>query len=384
MVYDANYRHSFSHYCTVEGIVMTEIVIENVSKRIGGQLVLQDIDLKIKSGDVAVILGPAGSGKTMLLKIIAGTEKPDKGRVYFDGKDVTDLPPQKRDVGMVFQNFALYPNMTIYDNIASPLRVKKISEREIQSRVNEIVSFLNIGTIVNKKPHECSGGEAQRAAIARALVKRAKVYLFDQPLTNLDYKVRESLRFELQRVFAELNTTVLYCTPNPEEAAALGKTLVYLRKGRVVQQGSVKECFAKPVDLNAANAYSIVGVNVFDSKCVRHDDRKIMAINECFQIDVTDLAELDEGKNYKVAFYPHDVALFPVATERMLSIPVSVELIENMGSEQVVVTKCGDRFFTILASAVDNIHQLAAINRVYIPLSRVMIFSEEGLYVRNV
>ncbi len=147
---------------------MTEITLENITKIFGGREVLRDINLKVKSGDIAVLLGPAGAGKTTLLKIIAGTLKPEKGRVYFDGEDITDLPPQKRNVSMVFQAFALYPNLRVYENIASPLRIKKLPENEIRKQVNEIAELLNIKHILNKMPHECSGGEAQRVVIARA------------------------------------------------------------------------------------------------------------------------------------------------------------------------------------------------------------------------
>ncbi|MEM3398276.1 MAG: ABC transporter ATP-binding protein [Nitrososphaerota archaeon] len=358
---------------------MTEILLENVSKYIKGKTVLNNINLRVQSADVAVLLGPAGAGKTTLLRIIAGTEKPDKGRIYFDGKDVTDLPPQKRDVGMVFQTFALYPNMSVYENIASPLRIRKLPEAEINKKVKEVAELLNITHILSKKPHECSGGEAQRTVIARAIVKRPKIYLFDEPLTNLDYKVREVLRLELKKIFNEVRSTVLYSTSNPEEAAALGKTLIHIREGRIIQTGPIKDCFRKPADINAALYYSPVGVNIFNSKCLRVDSRKYLHVNSVLKFDVTDVEQVQEGKEYMIGIYPHSIKLFKLASEnKLITIPIDVDFVENMGSELVVVTKCGEHIMTILSSEVERLHEIKDLKYAYVPPNEIMIFSKDG------
>lgn len=357
---------------------MTEIVLEKISKNIKGKPVLQDIDLRIRSEDIAILLGPAGAGKTTLLKIIAGTEKPDKGRIYFDGTDVTDLPPQKRNVGMVFQTFALYPNLTVFENIASPLRVKKFPDAEIRKQVEQVAELLKIKNILNKKPTECSGGEAQRTVIARALIKRPKIYLFDEPLTNLDYKVREVLRVELKRIFSEVKSTVIYSTSNPEEAAALGRTLIHIREGRVMQVGPIKECFRKPVDVEAAKFYSLIGVNVLNAKCLRVNSKKYLHVNEMVKLDVSHLEMITEGNEYLVGIYPHSFKLFEGKSPEMVVFPIEVDFIENMGSELVVVAKCGEHTLNILSTEVSRLHEISNLKEAYVPFDELMIFTKDG------
>ncbi|MDW8084516.1 MAG: ABC transporter ATP-binding protein [Candidatus Caldarchaeum sp.] len=362
---------------------MTEIVLENITKSFRGKTVLENISLKIRSEDITVFLGPAGAGKTTLFRIIAGTEKPDKGKVYFDSQDVTLMPPQKRNVSMVFQSFALYPNMTVFENIASPMRVKNMPEQEIRKQVEEVAEFLGIKQILQKKPHEISGGEAQRTAIARALVKKPKVFLFDEPLTNLDYKVREILRAELQRIFHEVKATVLYSTSNPEEAAALGKTLVHLRGGKIVQTGAVKECFRHPVDLTAASSYSPIGVNILPAKCEKGPAGKFLRVGTDISLDVSSYDALKDGEEYLLAAYPHDVKLFALNSPKSLSIPIEIDFIENMGSEIVVVARSGQQVINIILSEVEKLHEIKNKKRCTVDLTDLMIFSKEGLYIQN-
>jgi ABC-type sugar transport system ATPase subunit len=220
---------------------VTKIELEGVEKKFLGKKVLDDVSFTVESGDFVSILGAANAGKTTLLRIIAGTLKPDKGRIFFDGEDVTDTPPQKRNVGVIFQSFALYPNMTVYDNIASPLRVGGLSKNDVDKKVMEMASLLKIQELLEKSPYELSGGEAQRVALGRALVKDAAVYLLDEPLTNLDYKLRESMKVELKRILSLKKTTIIYATPSPEEALVLTDKLIFLENGKVIQTGRVKE-----------------------------------------------------------------------------------------------------------------------------------------------
>jgi len=363
---------------------MTEIVLENITKSFRGKRVLHNVSLRVKSGDIAVFLGPAGAGKTTLFRIIAGTEQPDNGKIYFDGKDVTSLPPQKRNIGMVFQTFALYPHLTVYENIASPLRIRKLAEEEIRRQVNQVAELLKIKHILDKKPNECSGGEAQRAVIARALVKRPTIYLFDEPLTNLDYKVRELLRIELKRLFGEVKSTVLYATPNPEEAAALGNTLIHIRDGKIIQTGPVKECFRRPADVTAAKYYSPFGVNILEAKCVRIGAEKYLYVNDLLKFDVTDSEKINEGRDYLIGVFPHSIRLSQVGPDKLLQIPVEVDLIENMGSELIIVAKCGDHTINILTSEVERIGEIRSINFAYVSIDEVMVFSKEtGAYIQT-
>lgn len=368
---------------------MTRIRLENVSKTIGGKEILRDINLEISSGDVAVLLGPAGSGKTTLLKIIAGTEKVTRGRIYFDNYDVTNLPPQKRNVSMVFQTFALYPHMTIYENIASPLRVKKIPEIEIKKLVEETAELLKIKHVLSKKPSECSGGEQQRAVIARALVKKPQVYLFDEPLTNLDYKVREMLRVELKRIFTETNATIIYATSNPEEATALGRTLVYIRDGYIAQIGPIKKCLNEPVDIKAFTYFSPLGANVLRSECVIKNNKKLLYVNQFLTIDVSDMPSIDIGKDYLIGIYPHSIKLLSdngensemIKHDKRITIPIEIDIVENRGSELHIIAKCDDIILRILTFKIQTLFSIRNISKAIIPLNEVLLFSADGKYL---
>lgn len=362
---------------------MTEIVLENITKTFRGKKILDNVNLRIKSNDVAVFLGPAGSGKTTLFRIIAGTEKPDKGKIYFDGRDVTDLPPQERNVGMVFQTFALYPNLTVYENIASPLRIKKLPEEEVRKRVNQVAELLNIKHVLNKRPHECSGGEAQRVVIARALVKRPRIYMFDEPLTNLDYKIREVLRVELKRIFDEVKATVLYSTANPEEAAALGRTLIHIRDGKIIQVGEVRECFRNPADVTAATYYSPIGINTWKAKCVRSQSFKYLQVNDLLKFDITKYDTIRDGEEYIVGIYPFNIKVSGAESQSTLRIPVEVEFIENMGSEIAITARCGSNIIHILTAEIERLPELRTLKYVFVSLSDVILFSKEGKFIQR-
>ena len=363
---------------------MTEIIVENITKRFAGATVLENVNFKVRSGEVAVILGPSGAGKTTLLRIIAGTESPDQGRIYFDGEDITNKPPKERDVGMVFQTFALYPHMTVYDNIASPLRAKKMPEQEIRKRVQEVAELLGIPHVLNKRPHECSGGEAQRVVIARALVKNPRVCLLDEPLTNLDYKVREVLRIEIKRIFRELKITTIYSTPNPEEAAALGETLIHLRNGRVIQIGSVGECFKYPKDVEAATCYSPYGINILEATCLKQERGRVLKVNDKLSIDVRDHPEIVEGERYLIGIYPHDIFPAEIRSKNVLRIPVTMDFLENTGSELIINMRVGDRVIRMLSTEIERIGEFEQLRYVYVPLENIMVFREsDGSRVCN-
>ena len=363
---------------------MPELFVKDITKTFRGAKILDGVTFRVKSGEVMVLLGPSGAGKTTLLRIIAGTESPDSGKIYIDGEDITEKPPKDREVGMVFQTFALYPHLTVFENIASPLRVKKVPEDEIRRRVNEVAGLLGITHVLHKRPQECSGGEAQRVVIARALVKNPRICLFDEPLTNLDYKVREVLRIELKRIFRELGMTVIYATPNPEEAAALGTSLVHIRNGKIIQTGSIKECFRYPRDVEAFANYSPYGVNVLEAKCVREDGKRVLRVNTLLSIDVSAVGEIIEGGEYLVGIYPHDILSEDLVGTTCLRIPVNVDLIENTGSELIIDAKVGDNIIRMVSHDVEKLAQLYRLQYVYIPLDRVIIFRKsDGLRICN-
>jgi len=224
------------------------LVLENIRKRFRGfELYIERLEFHEK--EYTIVLGPSGSGKSTTLRIIAGLEIPDEGRVILDGEDITDLPPWKRDIGIVFQNYALYPHLTAFDNIALPLRNKGLSKEEIRKRVIEIAKILEIENILDKYPNQLSGGQQQRVALARALVKEPKVLLLDEPLSNLDARLRLDLRSFLKDVQRRFQRMVIHVTHDQDEAMAIGDRIVVLNNGRVAQVGTPTEIYRKPANL---------------------------------------------------------------------------------------------------------------------------------------
>ncbi|MBO0888810.1 ABC transporter ATP-binding protein, partial [Candidatus Bathyarchaeota archaeon] len=225
---------------------MTKLELVNVEKSYGDKKVLDKLSLKVEKGDFFVILGPSGEGKTTLLRILAGIEKPDTGKIVIDGKDETDLPPNKRNIAMVFQSYALYPNMTVAGNISFPLRMRHLQHEQIVNKVIEAAKILRIQDIINKPVTRISGGQKQRVALARAIVRDPALFLLDEPLSSLDARTRLIARGELKRVQQQLGQTFVYVTHDQKEAASLATTVGVLHAGGFEQVGPFQELYDKP------------------------------------------------------------------------------------------------------------------------------------------
>jgi len=231
---------------------MARVRLDRLTKRFGRVVAAREVSLDIGEGEFFSFLGPSGCGKTTTLRMVAGFERPDSGRVYFNEADVTDLPPEARPVGMVFQNYALFPNMTVFGNVAFPLRLKKKPPEEIRRRVGELLELVHLEGLENRYPRELSGGQQQRVALARALAREPEVLLLDEPLSALDAKIREELRGELKRLQQRLGTTTLYVTHDQEEALALSDRIAVMNEGRVEQVGTPTEVYENPKTLFVA------------------------------------------------------------------------------------------------------------------------------------
>ena len=225
---------------------MANLEIENVSKKYGSTLAVDGVSIKVTSGTFTVILGPSGSGKTTLLRCVAGFEKPDSGTISIDGKPVTDLPPRERDLAMVFQSYALFPLMTIHDNIGFPLKIRNVPKAEIDARVKQVADLLVIKHILDKKPNQLSGGEQQRAALGRAIVRQPNALLMDEPLTSLDAPLRAQMRTELKRIRRETQMTAIYVTHDQAEAMGLADMIAIMSGGRLMQYGRPLDVYSKP------------------------------------------------------------------------------------------------------------------------------------------
>jgi glycerol transport system ATP-binding protein len=230
--------------------------LRNVARTAAGEVCVSETSLQFAKGSVNVLLGPTGSGKTSLLRLMAGLDRPTRGAIWFDGADVTRVPVRQRNVAMVYQQFVNYPTMSVFENIASPLRVAGVAASEIDSRVREAAERLKLMPYLQRRPAELSGGQQQRTAIARAIVKAAPLVLLDEPLANLDYKLREELREELPKLFADTGAILVYATTEPDEALTLGGSTATLSDGRVTGFGPTLAMFRSPADLASAQAFS--------------------------------------------------------------------------------------------------------------------------------
>ncbi|MEM3713404.1 MAG: ABC transporter ATP-binding protein [Nitrososphaeria archaeon] len=351
---------------------MTKVEVKNISKSFFGNKVLNDISFTIETGKFVALLGPSNAGKTTLLKIIAGVVSPDSGRIFFDDVDVTDLPPQKRNVGVIFQTFALYPNLTVYENIASPLRVRKVPNKEIDSKVKEVSNLLKLEAVLNKKPNELSGGEAQRTALARALIKDAGIYLLDEPLTNLDYKLREVMSIELKNILKLKKSTIIYATPSPEEARLFSEYVIIMDKGKLLYYGPTQECFSMPPSVNIAKFCSVPSMNFIEANLIRKDDKLILEVPTKFKLDVTHLNFLGDENEYLIGIYPYDFHLFP-KTQNSISINSELVLQEIAGSEMDVHFKWND---TLLVAYFPFVVHLEKNFKIYLDPTDIFIYKK--------
>lgn len=250
-----------------------KLELRNISKSYGRTKVIDNMSLEVEEGEFFVVLGPSGTGKSTLLKIIVGIEQPDSGKVFIDGRDVTRLPPNKRNLAMVFQNYALYPNMNVYNNIAFPLKMHRI--RYIDRKVKEVAAKLNITEILQKKIYQISGGQQQRVALARAIVRNPSMFLLDEPLSNLDARVRYTARSELKKLQQELNQTFVFVTHDQKEAEALGDRVGVLHNGVFEQVSDYKDLYEKPKTAWIGDFVGDFPINIIDNKGFRPEWAKI-------------------------------------------------------------------------------------------------------------
>ncbi len=278
--------------------------LKQVTKRVGAEVHIQPTDLVLQEGSFNILLGTTLAGKTTLMQLMAGLEKPTSGDIRFRGQSVVGVPVRKRNVAMVYQQFINYPNLTVYENIASPLRVAGVAAAEIARRVESTAELLRLGPMLRRRPAELSGGQQQRTAIARALVKDSDLILLDEPLANLDYKLREELRGELPKLFAGSGRIVVYATTEPMEALLFGGNTATLFEGRVTQFGPTSALYRRPVDLTTARVFSDPPMNTAAATKVGDEIR----IGETIRLPAGAAAAAIPDGDYTIGIRPHHLA----------------------------------------------------------------------------
>jgi glycerol transport system ATP-binding protein len=310
---------------------MMSLSLKDVDKIVAREFHLKNICLELESGSRNVILGRTLAGKTSLLRIMAGIDRPSRGRILIDGKNVTGTWVRKRSVAMVYQQFINYPSLTVYKNIASPLKIAGCKKAEIDRRVREIAEILHIEDLLDRLPVDLSGGQQQRTAIARALVKDAELLLLDEPLVNLDYKLREELRVELQQIFKQRKAIVVYTTTEPTEALMLGGNIFVIDEGSIIQTGSTPEVYRNPATLRVADIFSDPPINYLNGNI----QDNIVRLGHDIVFPIEDhMKALPDGE-YKFGVRSHHLSLLK-KSEKVTEIRTKVRLSEISGSETFI------------------------------------------------
>jgi multiple sugar transport system ATP-binding protein len=318
---------------------MAELEVRGLGKRFGGTRVLQDISFDVEPGEFCILLGPSGCGKSTVLRLVAGLDEPDGGTIRIGGRDVAGLSPRERDVAMVFQSYALYTHMTVYDNLAFPLRVRRAAAAEVERRVRETADFLGIGDLLGRKPAQLSGGQRQRVALGRALVRSPRLFLFDEPLSNLDARLRASMRIELANLHRSLGAAMLYVTHDQVEAMTLGQKVILLHGGRIQQMGGPRELYERPANVIVAAFIGSPGINLMEGLIVLEGETPAFR-GEGLLLPLPERPDLKEhmGASVTLGVRPEALAVGegPLRGD--------VELVEHVGAEAFVhVRICGTR-----------------------------------------
>ncbi|RLE75592.1 MAG: sugar ABC transporter ATP-binding protein [Thermoprotei archaeon] len=353
---------------------MVNVRVVNLTKRFGNVVAVDRVTFEVKDKEFVVLLGPSGSGKTTTLRIIAGLETPDEGEIYIGGQLVNDLPPKDRDVAMVFQSYALYPHMTVYENLAFPLKIRKFPKAEIDKKVKEVAELLRISHLLNRKPKQLSGGEQQRVALGRALVREPKVFLMDEPLSNLDAKLRVYMRAELKKMQKELGITTIYVTHDQAEAMTMADRIAVYNQGRIQQMATPGELYHKPANLFVAGFIGSPGMNFFDATLEKKNDKMILDAGEfglTLPSTITEhLKELVLPMDVVLGIRPEHINVY--REEVPNSIETEVYVIEPLGSEIIIDFKMGDSIYKIKypgeieLNTGDKIYILFDISKVHI------------------
>ncbi len=353
-----------------------KLELKDVAKRVGAEMHIHETNLVLEPGEFNVLLGATNAGKTTLMKLMAGLDTPTSGSVLFGGVDVTKTPPQKRSISFVHQFFINYPHLSVRDNIISPLKLSKMSDAEINKRLESTVDLLRLGPMLDRKPHELSGGQQQRCALARALIKDSTAVFLDEPLANLDYKLREELRAELPAIFADRGSIVVYATSEPAEALMLGGHTAALNEGHIAQFGATSDVYRTPINQTAAEVFSDPPLNTTSVK--KFDGR--IHVNETLSWPAEGVAKSMQDGNYTLAVRPHFVS--PTGHgDSAVELSGRIQVTELSGSESVAHFSMGSGTWVSQANGLHPF-KVGEHHHFYLDSSKCFYFDSHGQAVR--
>lgn len=316
---------------------MYGLTVKGLTKSFDSTLVIENLSFEASAGEFCVLLGPSGCGKSTILRLIAGLERADEGEIYIGGRRVDELTPRERDVAMVFQSYALYPHLSVQQNLAFPLKMRKAPKAEIDGKVREAAELLGIEELLARKPRELSGGQRQRVAMGRAIVRSPKLFLFDEPLSNLDAKLRMAMRVELAALHRKLGITTVYVTHDQVEAMTLGDKIILLDAGRIRQAGPPGELYSRPKDLFVATFMGSPRINLIEGRLVSDGDR-VSFTSRVLTVEVPFPSGLENHIGKDIILGIRHEALSPGKGP----LKGTVDVVENIGSEAIVFFSAGE------------------------------------------
>ncbi len=357
---------------------MARIELKHLSKEFDkGVRVIDDLNLNIEDGEFLVMVGPSGCGKSTTLRLIAGLEEVNEGEIYIDDKLVNDVPPKNRDISMVFQNYALYPHMTVYDNMAFGLKLRKYKKKEIEDRVKDAADILEIEHLLKRKPKQLSGGQRQRVALGRAIVRKPKVFLFDEPLSNLDAKLRVQMRTEIKKIHNHLKTTMVYVTHDQVEAMTMGERISVMKGGIIHQVDTPLNLYDKPVDLFVAGFIGSPGMNFIHTDI--KNGKELIADEGNIQIVIPEkyreVIAPFVGKSMVLGVRPEDISLTSLG-ENSSKVFLNLEVFEPMGNETFLYFTTGKTSIVCRSPEVIS-YKLNETYSVYLNLDKIQCFDSE-------
>ncbi|MBI1938842.1 MAG: sn-glycerol-3-phosphate ABC transporter ATP-binding protein UgpC [Ignavibacteriales bacterium] len=351
---------------------MAEIIFKNVCKSYDGKTkVVDDFSLTIGDKEFVVFVGPSGCGKSTTLRMIAGLEEINGGEIFIDGKLVNDVPPKDRDIAMVFQNYALYPHMSVFENLAFGLKLRKFEKEEIRRRVNEAAAILGIEGMLGRKPKELSGGQKQRVALGRAIVRNPKVFLFDEPLSNLDAKLRVQMRTEISKLHKNLNTTMIYVTHDQVEAMTMADRIVLMKDGIIQQVDTPMSIYRNPVNKFVAGFIGSPAMNFIEGKLI---EKNIFVSNdEKIKIELKNKIDTSVDKNIMLGIRPEDIKITS-AQKSDGDLTANVELFEPLGSEALIHFVIGNNKLVGRSFSSENFKYNQTVN-IFLEMDKIHLFN---------